>query len=32
VIRSKWVGSPGAKAIDRALEKLIADAEREIKK
>jgi hypothetical protein len=32
VIRHKWVGSPGATAIDRALEKLIADAEREAKK
>ena len=28
VIRYKWVGSPGAKAIDTALEKLIQEAER----
>jgi hypothetical protein len=28
VIRHKWVGSPGAKAIDAALEKLIKQAER----
>jgi hypothetical protein len=27
VIRHKWVGSPGAKVIDRALEKLIKEAE-----
>jgi len=27
VIRHKWVGSPGAKAIDMALEKLIHEAE-----
>ncbi|MBI1916191.1 MAG: hypothetical protein HYS12_15870 [Planctomycetes bacterium] len=27
VIRSKWVGSPGAKAIDTALDKLIKEAE-----
>ena len=27
VIRSKWVGNPGAKAIDAALEKLIHEAE-----
>ncbi len=28
VIRHKWVGSPGEKAIDAALEKLLKDAER----
>ena len=27
VIRHKWVGSPGEKAIDIALEKLIKEAE-----
>ena len=27
VIRSKWVGSPGGKAIDAALEKLIREVE-----
>lgn len=27
VIRHKWLGSPGAKAIDTALEKLIQEAE-----
>ena len=27
VIRYKWFGSPGAKAIDTALEKLIKEAE-----
>ena len=27
VIRYKWVGSPGEKAIDTALEKLINEAE-----
>jgi hypothetical protein len=27
VIRHKWVGAPGATAIDTALEKLIHDAE-----
>ena len=27
VIRYKWIGSPGAKAIDTALEKLIKEAE-----
>jgi hypothetical protein len=27
VIRHKWVGSPGEKAIDTALEKLIKEAE-----
>jgi peroxiredoxin len=29
VIRHKWVGSPGEKAIDAALEKLIQVAERD---
>jgi hypothetical protein len=28
VIRHKWVGSPGEKAIDAALEKLIQETER----
>ena len=28
VIRYKWVGAPGEKAIDTALEKLLAEAER----
>jgi hypothetical protein len=32
VIRYKWVGSPGAKAIDTALEKLITEAEEAGKK
>ncbi len=32
VIRHKWVGSPGAKVIDRALEKLIKEAEAGAKK
>ena len=27
VIRHKWIGAPGEKAIDTALEKLIAEAE-----
>lgn len=27
VIRHKWIGPPGKKAIDTALEKLIAEAE-----
>jgi len=27
VIRYKWVGSPGEKAIDAAIEKLLQDAE-----
>ena len=27
IIRHKWVGAPGAKAIDDALEKLIGEAE-----
>jgi hypothetical protein len=29
VIRHKWVGSPGDKAIDAALEKLIKEVERD---
>ena len=29
VIRHKWVGSPGAKAIDVALGRLIQEAERD---
>lgn len=32
VIRHKWAGAPGAKAIDGALEKLIHEAERDAKK
>lgn len=32
VIRYKWAGAPGAKAIDTALEKLIQDAEKDAKK
>ena len=32
VIRHKWAGAPGAKAIDTALEKLIQEAEREARK
>jgi hypothetical protein len=32
VIRHKWVGSPGAKAIDAALDKLIKEAEADGKK
>ena len=32
VIRRKWVGAPGEKAIDAALEKLIPEAERGSKK
>jgi hypothetical protein len=31
VIRHKWMGSPGEKAIDTALEKLINDVERDEK-
>jgi len=31
-IRYKWVGSPGTKAIDAALEKLIQEAEGNTKK
>ena len=29
VIRYKWAGAPGAKAIDAALEKLIQEAEKD---
>ena len=32
MIRNKWVGSPGEKAIDAALEKLIQEAEANAKK
>jgi len=32
VIRYKWAGAPGEKAMDAALEKLIQEAEREAKK
>jgi len=32
VIRYKWAGAPGAKAIDSALEELILEAERDGKK
>ena len=32
VIRTKWPGAPGPKAIDVALEKLIQEAERDAKK
>ncbi len=32
VIRYKWVGSPGEKAIDSALERVIQEAERDAKK
>jgi hypothetical protein len=28
VIRHKWIGHPGEKAIDSALEKLIQEAEK----
>jgi hypothetical protein len=28
VIRGKWVGAPGEKALDEALEKLIVEAEK----
>jgi len=31
VIRYKWVGNPGEKAIDAALEKLIQETERDAK-
>jgi hypothetical protein len=31
VIRYKWVGNPGEKAIDAALEKLIQEAEKDAK-
>jgi hypothetical protein len=32
VIRQKWVGAPGEKAIDAALERLIPEAEEDAKK
>jgi hypothetical protein len=32
VIRYKWAGAPGAKAMDAALEKLIQEAEKNAKK
>jgi hypothetical protein len=32
VIRYKWVGSPGARALDAAIEKLLAEAAVEAKK
>ena len=32
VIRHKWVGAPGEKAIDAALDKLIKEAEEDGKK
>ena len=32
VIRYKWAGAPGAKAIDTALEKLLQEAEKGAKK
>ncbi len=32
VIRYKWAGAPGAKAIDAALEKVIQEAEPDAKK
>jgi hypothetical protein len=32
VIRHKWPGAPGAKAMDTALEKVIQEAERDAKK
>ena len=32
VIRYKWFGSPGEKALDRALDKLIGEAESDAKK
>jgi len=31
LIRYKWAGAPGAKAMDAALEKLIQEAERDVK-
>jgi peroxiredoxin len=31
IIRHKWLGSPGEKAIDRAVEKLVKQAEKEAK-
>jgi hypothetical protein len=32
VIRHKYVGSPGEKALDEAIEKLVAEAEKEAKR
>ncbi|HJZ59455.1 MAG TPA: hypothetical protein VKE74_31210 [Gemmataceae bacterium] len=32
VIRYKWPGAPGAKAMDAALEKVIQEAEKDAKK
>jgi peroxiredoxin len=32
VIRYKWPGAPGAKAMDTALEKVIREAEKDAKK
>ena len=32
VIRHKWVGSPGAETMDKALEKLVKEAEEDTKK
>ena len=32
VIRHKWAGAPGAKAMDKALEAVIHEAERDAKK
>ncbi len=32
VIRFKWVGAPGEKALDSALDKLIQEAEKDTKK
>jgi peroxiredoxin len=32
VIRHKWIGSPGEEAIDRALHKLVEEAEADAKK
>ena len=31
IIRHKWVGNPGERAIDMALDRLIAEAERDAK-
>jgi hypothetical protein len=32
VIRHKWVGSPGEKTLDEAIEKLVKEAEEDAKK
>jgi hypothetical protein len=32
VIRNKWAGAPGEKVIDGALEKVIQEAEKDVKK